>query len=93
MNDSVVGNHCCIAQNGNKIDCAIDEERTLFFLNYNKNKREVNLNVKSTFSDSLGTVSIAIDKNILIWKLITPPHGEYYLPKYARLHKNKKAGF
>jgi hypothetical protein len=77
---NIWGQHTVVAQNGNKID-SLEAS-----INGNLQGKVATIQFKSSFTSESGTAQITyIDVNTIVWKIITPPDGEYYLPAEATL--------
>ncbi len=80
---AVYGQHLIVAQNGNKIDSMEAS------INGQLEGRTVSVDFQSSFSKTAGQAEITYqDDGSILWKIITPPDGEYYLPEEAVLTRN-----
>lgn len=82
--DSVFGQYCAVYNNGNKIDCDVDDINNIKGL-ITKNKIQLKFN--SFFGAKDGKAEIEIFENHIEWKIIKSPKGEYYSPESATLYK------
>ena len=77
---NIYGGHTIATQGGNKIDSL---EASISGVLKGKT---VDVQFKSSFTNETGTAQITyVDVNTILWKIITPPNGEYYLPAEATL--------
>jgi hypothetical protein len=77
--DSLSGQHCCVAQNGNKIDCSIKNEITIH--GFVKNDSAF-ITFKSTYCRKTGKAILnKTTPGEIQWRITKEPKGEYYLPK------------
>lgn len=77
---NIYGRHLIVAQGGDKID-ALDAS-----INGSLQGQTANVQFKSSFTDDVGTAQITyVDVNTIVWKIVAPPDGEYYLPAEATL--------
>lgn len=76
----IYGSHTAVAQNGNKID-SLDVS-----IDGSLQGTVATVRFQSSFTPDAGVAQITyVDGNTIVWKIITPPDGEYYLPAEARL--------
>jgi hypothetical protein len=81
--DSLLGYHCAVAQNGNRIDCPDKSETTIRGIIL---KDSAIVTFRSTYSRKDGTAIIKkTDANSIFWKINKPPSGEFFLPDNAIL--------
>ena len=80
---TIYGTHAVVAQGGNKIDSLE------LSINGNLQGQVATVQFQSSFTDQLGTAQITcVDVNTILWKIIDPPTGEFYLPAEAVLTRN-----
>lgn len=86
--DSVYGNHCAIVQSGQKMDCAEQNVTSIRGVISSDTARVV---FTSAFSNAQGTAIITKSSDTtLVWKIITLPSGEFYIPREVTLTKVSK---
>lgn len=78
-----------VALGGNKIDASGDEPEQLSFKIKKPNSYSLVTKFYDYFANAHGTVKISLISGKLIWQLITPPDGEYYVPDTAILIRMK----
>jgi hypothetical protein len=79
--DSVIGYHCSVMQNGNRIDCSFEEEITI---RGKLHGDSAVISFKSTYSRLFGDATIfKIASDTIKWKITKPPHGLYFIPRLA----------
>ena len=77
---NITGHHSAVAQNGGKID-ALDDS-----ISGSLQGKVATVQFKSSFTSAVGTAQITyVVVDTILWKIITPPTGEYYLPAEAKL--------
>jgi len=77
---TIHGRHSAVAQGGNKID-ALDVS-----INGMLKGQTATVEFQSSFTTDTGTAELTyIDVHTMLWRIIDPPEGEYYLPAEARL--------
>ena len=83
----VSGSHCAVQMGGQKIDCAIKDNDVTITGNAN-NSASVKLAFISQFSQNKGTATITkMNDSTILWRILTKPKGEYYLPNQMVLTK------
>jgi hypothetical protein len=83
----VSGSHCAVQIGGQKIDCAIKDNDVTITGNAN-NSASVKLAFISQFSQNKGTATITkMNDSTILWRILTKPKGEYYLPNQMVLTK------
>ena len=86
--DTISGTHCSVMQNGNRIDCADDDELSI------KGTRDIGsdratVNFKSFSSGTVGKATIKLlSDTTMEWKIIEKPADDFYIPAYAVLKNN-----
>ncbi len=85
--DSVFGQYCAVYNNGNKIDCDVDDINNIKGLII-KNKIQLNFNSFFGAKDGLAEITI-IDNSELKWKITKDPKGEFYAPSECILKPKK----
>lgn len=83
--DSLYVSYCSIAQQGNKIDCPMENEYSFKVPKSVGNSFESEF--KTYFSSSLGKVRLTLLNNKLEWKIIKEAEGEFYCPLKALMIK------
>ncbi|TKG89414.1 hypothetical protein EYV94_25675 [Puteibacter caeruleilacunae] len=79
---SIKGTHCCIAQNGNKID----DGGKYITISGTINENIATITIISGFSNKTGTAKLTfISSNRITFELISPPKGEHYFPSKIQL--------
>ncbi|HUS00725.1 MAG TPA: hypothetical protein VMY77_03315 [Chitinophagaceae bacterium] len=85
---SIIGSHCSIMRNGNRIDCAEDSTDSITITGSIVNPNTATVEFRSTFSDKIGKAKITRSSRTKIkWEIIKEPNGEYYIPKMRILSK------
>jgi len=82
--DSVFGQYCAVYNNGNKIDCDVDDINNIKGLIV---KDKIKLKFDSFFGGKNGKAEIKIFENYIEWKVTKSPNGEYYSPESAILYR------
>ena len=92
-NETIVGEHCCVMRDGNRIDCVdIDnddsDDRKTISGKWDGNKWIVNF--MSTYCEKTGKAIITVkSKNKIIWRIIEEPDGEFYIPNEIEMVRKK----
>lgn len=77
---NIWGQHMVVAQGGNKID-ALEAS-----ISGSLQGKVATVQFQSSFASETGTAQLTyVDTRTMIWKIIDPPEGEYYLPAEATL--------
>ncbi|MBN2115711.1 MAG: hypothetical protein JW730_04030 [Anaerolineales bacterium] len=77
---TIYGRHTTVAQGGNKID-SLEVS-----INGSLQGKVATVQFQSSFTPDTGTAQITyVDVSTILWKIIDPPDGEYYLPAEATL--------
>ncbi|WP_409417016.1 hypothetical protein [Flavobacterium sp. PS2] len=82
--DSVFGQYCAVYNNGNKLDCDVDDTNNIKGLIV---KDKIQLSFDSFFGAKNGKAEIKIFENHIEWKIIKSPKGEFYSPESAILYR------
>ena len=86
-NSTLTGSHSSVQAGGDRIDSALDETDVTISGNVTSST-QVLVTFTSSFSNTSGTATLTkISSTEIIWKIVTPPSGEYYFPKEVRLFK------
>lgn len=86
-NSTLTGSHTSVQANGDHIDSALDNTDITISGNVASNS-QVLVTFTSSFSNTSGTATLTkISPTEIVWKIVTPPSGEYYFPKDVRLYK------
>ncbi len=79
---NIYGNHTFVTEDGNKID-SLDVS-----IDGRLSGQVATVKFQSSFTTDTGTAELTyIDVNTMLWKIIDPPDGEYYLPAEATLSR------
>ena len=84
----IIGKHCYITDNGNKMDCSTDKNDISFKIK-NTNLSNLKVDFTSFFRGAKGIIEIQLKDNKLIWTVVQKPNDIYYLPLEAVLIKSK----
>ena len=83
----VSGSHCAIQLGGSKVDCVLKDNDVTIIGNAN-NSTSVKVTFISQFSQNKGTATITkMNDSTILWRILTKPKGEYYLPNQMVLKK------
>lgn len=86
-NSTLTGSHSSVQAGGDRIDSALDDTDVTISGNVTSST-QVLVTFTSSFSNTSGTATLTkISSTEIIWKIVTPPSGEYYFPKEVRLFK------
>lgn len=86
-NSTLTGSHTSVQAGGDRIDSALDDTDVTISGNVTSST-QVLVTFTSSFSNTSGTATLTkISSTEIIWKIVTPPSGEYYFPKEVRLFK------
>jgi hypothetical protein len=87
-NGYLVGDYCCVMQNGDKVDCSDDKDNVSFKTAIPAHSTIV-VKFRSSFSETEGEAQIVFDGQNLLWHITKQPSGEYYCPADAKLIRKK----
>jgi hypothetical protein len=85
--DSVFGQYCAVYNNGNKLDCDLDDINNIKGLII---KDKIQLDCSSFFGAKNGKAEIKFYEDHIEWKITKSPKGEYYSPELATLYKKNQ---
>ncbi len=89
--NTITGKHCCVYNDGKRIDCVDQEsENSISLTSTNSNIFQGTL--RSSFSDSNIDIRIThnTNNNTLFFEVVNPPSAEYYLPDSATLFNHNE---
>jgi biopolymer transport protein ExbD len=86
--NAYIGKYCAVAFSGAKIDCDYYDPPAFKIENVQGN--EFIVNFMTYFSRTTGKVKIRVEGDIMYWKIVEEPKGEYYCPNVAVLKRTKK---
>jgi hypothetical protein len=85
---AVIGSHCSIMRNGNRIDCSEESTDSITVRGILVNPNTATVEFKSTYADKIGKANITrLNRTKIKWEIIKEPDGEYYIPKNIILSK------
>ncbi|WP_298319557.1 hypothetical protein [uncultured Aquimarina sp.] len=80
----IVGNYCSITNNGNKIDCSVDDEQNLKAIIVDS---ILKVEFYSFFGGTNGVSEIELENENIIWTIVKSPVGEFHCPMKDRLYR------
>ena len=87
--DSIKGHYCAIGQNGNRIDCSVDETDSCELIG-RFSKTTAQIQFKSCYVGDSGKATITYDPkhDKLSW-VLSPSDGDFYAPDSVVLSRDK----
>ncbi|SAL10267.1 hypothetical protein AWB71_00155 [Caballeronia peredens] len=89
-NGTVTGSYCFITQNGNRIDCDLSGVKNIHG-DVEKDGRHANVQFNSFLGAKAGLAYLNRYDNILTWKVIKNPIGDFFYGPYSVTLKRKQS--
>jgi len=88
MGAAYQGKYCAVASGGMKIDCGMESDLPFPLIKISESSYELEFN--DYFSGNEGKASISVVNGSLVWRLLSAPKGENYIPEEAKLIASSK---